>query len=115
MFQLADKISVNTLRQKMATAGRIPAELESDDDLSESMTKLKISKKKKKVRSGDRLYGFFRCDKCKKNWESSQVYVKYAEGDEVNFTLHLRFCGNPSILKLLTNSKHFVCIRMQDV
>ena len=70
----------------MATARWIPADRESDDDLSESMAKLKISKKKKKVRSGDRLYGFFRCDKCKKNWESSQVYVKYVEGDEVNFS-----------------------------
>ena len=77
----------------MATAGRNPADRESDDDLSESMTKLKISKKKKKVRSGDRLYGFFHCDKCKKNWESSQVYVKYV-GDEVSFgNVLVRFSG----------------------
>ena len=71
----------------MATAGRIPAYGEPDDDLSESMNKLKISKKKKKkkVRSGDRLYGFFRCYKCKRNWESSQVYVKYEGDDKVNF------------------------------
>ena len=78
----------------MTTARWIPADRESDDDLSESMTKLKISKKKKKVRSGDRLYGFFRCDKCKKNWESSQVYVKYVEGDEVSFgNVLVRFSG----------------------
>ena len=88
MSQLEDNDldrSVNNFIHKMATARWIPDQ-ESDDDLSESMTKLKISKKKKKVRKGDRRYGFFRCNKCNKNWESSQVFVKYVDDDEVSLS-----------------------------